>query len=123
MLESPRSAIGVVCLVWFSASPAWAVRPFITDDARVVGERQAQLETWMRGDRGALQHWALVSYGPIEPLELTMGTVHGLTYEHDRDYSIAGPLVQAKYLLRRPTAGSWPGMAVSAGAFAPAGNG
>ena len=44
-------------------------------------------------------------------------------YAQDRKYSIAGPLIQAKYLLRRPEAGSWPGIAVSAGAFAPVGNG
>jgi hypothetical protein len=81
------------------------------------------METWARGDRAAFQHWALISYGPIEPLELTIGTVHGATYEHGREYSIAGPLMQAKYLLRKPTAGSWPGVAVSVGAFAPAGNG
>jgi hypothetical protein len=66
------------------------------------------METWIRGDRAAFQHWALTSYGPIEPLELTIGMLHGLHYEHDRQYSVAGPLIQAKYLLRKPTAGSWP---------------
>jgi hypothetical protein len=106
-----------------SAAPTFAVRPFITDDARVVGHRQAQMETWIRGDRAAFQHWALTSYGPIEPLELTIGMLQGLHYEHDRQYSVAGPLIQAKYLLRKPTAGSWPGIAVSAGALAPTGNG
>ncbi|QEK50772.1 hypothetical protein FYC62_03125 [Pedobacter aquae] len=35
------------------------VRPFITDDARVVGERLAQLETWVRFDKEAGQHWIL----------------------------------------------------------------
>jgi len=121
---SPGAA--VVCLMglfFMAARPALAVRPFITDDARVVGRRQAQMETWARGDRHAFQHWALTSYGPIEPLELTIGTVHGVTYDEGREYSIAGPLMQAKYLLRRPEAGSWPGVAVSAGAFAPVGNG
>ena len=111
-----------MCLL-IAASPALAVRPFVTDDARVVGGRQAQLETWMRGDRSAFQHWALVSYGPIEPLELTIGTVHGANYNHRRQYSIAGPLLQAKYLFRKPTTGSWPGVAISGGAFAPVGNG
>ena len=110
-------------LLLCASAPTFAVRPFITDDARVVGRRQAQLETWVRGDRAAFQHWALTSYGPIEPLELTIGTVHGATYEHGRLYSIAGPLLQAKYLLRRPKTGSWPGIAVSAGAFAPVGSG
>jgi hypothetical protein len=112
--------------IWFivlSAVPALAVRPFITDDARVVGRHQAQMETWMRGDRHALQHWALTSFGPIAPLEVTIGAVHGLTFQNGSRYSIAGPLLQAKYLIRRPETNSWPGIAVSGGAFAPVGNG
>lgn len=117
------TVFNLVCLFLIAAPSVLAVRPFITDDARVVGRRQAQLETWMRGDRGALQHWALVSYGPIAPLELTIGTVHGATYEHGTDYSLAGPLIQAKYLVRKPKTASWPGVAVSAGVFAPVGYG
>jgi hypothetical protein len=78
---------------------------------------------WIRGDRAAFQHWALSSYGPTDSLELTAGMVHGVHYEQDRQYSVAGPLMQAKYLIRRPTVGSWPGTAVSAGAFAPVGDG
>ncbi len=117
------TVLWLLCWFFVNASSAFAVRPFITDDARVVGRRQAQLETWVRGDRGAFQHWTLVAYGPIAPLELTIGTVHGVSYDHGREYSIAGPLIQAKYLLRKPKASSWPGVAVSAGAFAPGGNG
>lgn len=77
----------------------------------------------MRGDRHRFEHWALTSFGPIAPLELTVGTVQALPYEHGTRYSIAGPLIQAKYLLRPWKANSWPGVAVSAGAFAPVGVG
>lgn len=105
------------------APPASAVRPFVTDDARVVGGRLAQLETWLRGDKGAFQQWALVAFGPIEPLEITVGAVHGVTYSSATQYSVAGPLVQAKYLLRTWKPNSWPGLAISGGAFAPAGTG
>ncbi len=112
----------LLCLIVF-VSPALGVRPFITDDARVVGRRQAQLETWTRSDRNALQHWALASFGPIQPLELTVGAVHGFTFHNGNRYSIAGPLLQAKFLARKPESNSWPGIAVSAGAFAPAGSG
>lgn len=52
-----------------------------------------------------------------------MGTVHGPTYEDGTEYSIANPSIQAKYLVRKPSARSWPGLAVSAGAIAPVGNG
>lgn len=34
-----------------SAGTIYDVRPFITDDAHVVGDRQAQMESRMRGDR------------------------------------------------------------------------
>lgn len=125
MLKIGKTRIRLLAgsLLLFSAAPLFAVRPFITDDARVVGRRQAQMETWMRGDRAAFQHWALVSYGPIAPLELTLGAVQGATYTHGTEYSVAGPLMQGKYLLRRPRTNSWPGIAVSGGAFAPVGRG
>jgi hypothetical protein len=42
--------------------------------------------------------WALTSYGPIGPLDLIIRMVHGVYYQHDRQYSVAGPLMQAKYL-------------------------
>jgi hypothetical protein len=105
------------------SAPALAVRPFVTDDARVVGGRQAQAESWVRGDRSLFEHWFLAAYGPIEPLELTIGMVHGVEFLPQREYTAAGPLLQAKYLLRRPKSNSWPGLAVSAGAIAPAGFG
>ena len=119
--RGPILAVGGLLVVL--ASPLFAVRPFITDDARVVGRRQAQMETWMRGDRHALQHWVLTSFGPIAPLEVTVGAVHGLTFGDATKYSVAGPLIQAKYLLRKPTPNSWPGIAISGGTFAPVGNG
>jgi hypothetical protein len=34
---------------------AQRVRPFITDDARVVGNRLAQLESWYRQDKETIQ--------------------------------------------------------------------
>ena len=113
----------LVWLLFFGVNQAMAVRPFITDDARVVGRRQAQMETWMRGDRAAMQHWALASFGPFQPLELTVGAVHGLTFHNGNRYSVAGPLMQAKFLFRKPEPNSWPGVAVSGGAFAPVGEG
>ena len=53
MLPSSRAVIGVFIVLLITAPPALAVRPFITDDSRVVGRRQAQMETWVRGDRAA----------------------------------------------------------------------
>jgi hypothetical protein len=56
--------------------PARAIRPFVTDDARVVGGKLLQLETWVLVDRLVLEHNALVAVGPTDWLELTAGLLH-----------------------------------------------
>jgi hypothetical protein len=67
---------GVLC--W--TLHAHAIRPFITDDARVVGAHLLQLETWVQADAEQLQHWVLPAFGPTERIELTLGAVHGASY-------------------------------------------
>lgn len=118
----PRRPIALLFVTSFAAgvaapSRAEAVRPFITDDARVVGGRSLQVETWIRADAESFQHWLLVGFGPVGPLELTLGAVHGTVYggHAEQGYAAAGPLLQAKVLLREPTPNAWPGVALSAG--------
>ena len=53
------------------------VRPFITDDARVVGAGLAQVESWVRSDHESHQLWVLGAVGPTSWLELTLGGVVG----------------------------------------------
>lgn len=114
----------VGCALLLAGPAAHAVRPFITDDARVVGADLAQLETWIRGDARSLQHWAIVAFGPWSPVELSIGAVHGAGYEDGpARYSIAGPLLQLKVLLLEPKPNRWPGVALSIGTTAPAGHG
>lgn len=106
------------------ARPAWAVRPFITDDARVVGGHAAQLETWTRLDATSIEHWMLVGFGPVGPLELTAGGVHGASYENESPhYGAAGPLLQAKLLLWGPRPNGLPGVAMAGGMVLPVGLG
>ena len=96
------------------------VRPFITDDARVVGERLAQLETWALVDHAALQQWAIVAYGPTKCLELSLGGVFGADREPDGNrFAYALPLLAAKVLLRGYQAGAGPGFRLAAGTFLP----
>ncbi|MDX2023597.1 MAG: hypothetical protein SF187_25390 [Deltaproteobacteria bacterium] len=103
---------------------AHAIRPFVTDDARVVGKRLAQLETWLLVDRLAYEHNALAAYGPTDWLELTAGFVHGANHTGAvRGYSISGPILQAKALIIAAQDNGWPGLAVAAGTLAPAGTG
>ncbi len=112
-------------LAALSARPALAVRPFVTDDARVVGEHQAQIETSVRYDQDIFTSLNLVAIGPTARSELTLGFVNGFPLEKDsnRSYSITGPLMQFKYLLWEAKPNSYPGMAVAVGASPPWGKG
>lgn len=101
------------------------VRPFITDDARVVGERLAQLETWVRFDKEAGQHWILGAYGPNKKLELTAGGVYGYQVDHDskKTFAYALPLLQAKILFKEYKPNKAPGFGMVVGTFLPIGQG
>lgn len=108
-------------------SDAWAIRPFVTDDARVVGEGHLQLETWWRRDRLGMQQWVLPAVGPTNWLELSLGGVHGagqLGRQREKaTYAIGGPIAQGKLLLRETVPNEPPGVAFVVGGVAPAGRG
>lgn len=101
------------------------VRPFITDDARVVGERLAQLETWVRIDNEAGQHWIMGAYGPNKRMELTIGGVYGYQNDHssEKTFSYALPLMQVKYLFKEYKPNKAPGVGIVIGTFLPVGKG
>ncbi len=101
------------------------VRPFITDDARVVGDKLAQLETWVRFDKESGQHWFLCAYGPNRKLELTAGGVYGYQVENEskKKFSYALPLLQVKILFNEYKPNRWPGYGVAIGTFLPLGRG
>lgn len=108
------------------SQPAWAIRPFITDDARVVGARLVQLETWLQYEDGVLQQWVSPAFGPTDWLELTVGFTHGrrlIAHEGENvsAWEIGGPLVQGKVLLRHADANALPGVAVALGTLLPLG--
>jgi hypothetical protein len=101
------------------------VRPFITDDSRVVGDRLAQLESWVRFDKEAGQHWILGAYGPNKKLELTLGGVYGYQVENEskKTMSYALPLLQAKFLFKEYQPNKAPGVGMVVGTFLPVGQG
>lgn len=109
------------------ARPAHAIRPFVTDDARVVGKGHVQLETWMRRDRSSLQHWMLPAVGPTDWLEVTLGGAHGIGRLRQRPepplYAVGGPLLQGKLLLRDAVPNQLPGVGIVVGGITPAGRG
>ncbi len=98
-----------------------AVRPFVTDDARVVGEHQMQMETSVRYDNDTFAHLNLLAFGPTARSEVTTGWVEGFDLKKDssRTFSLSGPLMQFKYLCREVKPNSYPGLAFAAGALPP----
>lgn len=120
-------AAAALAVVALAPRTAHAIRPFVTDDARVVGEGLVQIETWWRRDRTSLQHWALPAIGPTDWMELTLGGMHGISElgaaPGRPTYAWGGPLAQGKFLLRETIPNRPPGVAISAGGLAPAGRG
>ena len=54
-------------------APAWAARPFVTDDARLTSAGSCQLESWARLYRHSTELWALPACNPTGNLELSFG--------------------------------------------------
>ncbi len=107
------------------AGTALAVRPFVTDDARVLDEHTMQVETSVRYDKDVFTNLTLVALNPKGKAEFTMGFVNGfpLDTESNRSYSVTGPLMQLKYLLREGKPNSFPGLVFAVGASPPWGRG
>jgi hypothetical protein len=122
-----KEIAGLICVVVALAGvlvfpdPCCAVRPFVTDDARVVGEHQVQMETSVRYDQEAFAHLSLFAFGPTARSEATIGWVQGFDLEKhsNRSFALSGPLMQFKYLCLEGEPNGYPGLAVAAGALPP----
>jgi hypothetical protein len=117
----PFVAAALFLAILASPGPLMAVRPFVTDDARVVGNHQAQVETSVRYDKGAFSNLSLIAFGPGERSEVTIGLTNGflLDVESNRSFGITGPLMQFKYLMWEAKPNAYPGFAMVAGAAPP----
>ena len=118
-----KRILGITILLFLWPQPALAVRPFVTDDARVIGKNLFLVEASLRRDSEQLQNLTILSYGPMEKLELAVGFANGFFLEGADawKYSVAGPLAQAKYLFTEGTPNGYPGVALVIGAGAPYG--
>ena len=117
-------SLTLIVLAILPSRPVMAVRPFVTDDARVVGYHVGQLESSVKADKYTVANLNLFAFGPTENLELTLGWVDG--YPHGpgeaRVFSVQGPLVQAKYLFFPVKPNATPGLAAVVGGFPPWGS-
>ncbi|HXS53955.1 MAG TPA: hypothetical protein VN782_15580 [Usitatibacter sp.] len=52
---------------------AFAARPMVTDDARIVDPKACQVESWVKDSRASTEYWALPACNPTGKLEITAG--------------------------------------------------
>lgn len=120
-------AVAAVLAISFAGSAALAVRPFVTDDARIIDYGQFEAETWLELGRSegswdpapALNVMAGVSV--TEWLEIIAGS--GLGRGGDDEFTVVNPLIQPKLLLIPAHEGGLPGLAFGAGFTFDAGRG
>lgn len=97
------------------ASSAWAARPFVTDDARVVEPGHCQVETFYKEQRAypASEYWLLPACNPS-----FISREHGaeLTFGRNRIEGERNTIVQAKLLFRELKPNGY-GLAGSVGSF------
>ena len=94
------------------APPAWAARPFVTDDARLTSAGRCQLETWGRFYAGSREFWALPACNPGGNLELTAGG--GRATDEEAGVVTGDQVFQLKTLLRPLAPNGW-GLGLAAG--------
>jgi hypothetical protein len=93
---------------------AFAARPFVTDDARVVPEGGYQIETFVKRQRsfGEREAWFLPACNPSGNLEITLG---GLNIQNDADGRASTLIAQGKTIFKPLQTDSY-GIAASLGA-------
>lgn len=96
-----------------AGSRAWAARPLITDDARIVEPQACQVESWMQFQSGNNQFWALPGCNPTGNLELTLG---GAAQRIAGDVRATDIQVQGKTVLKPLDPGGY-GVALTLGAI------
>jgi len=100
--------------------PVFAVRPFVTDDARIADYGQIETESWMEvthdhGAYGAAPGFnTMVGVTPLDWLEIIAGT--GVARSSNDKWAIANPVIQSKFLFTKAEADATPGFAFTAGA-------
>jgi hypothetical protein len=103
---------------------AGAVRPFVTDDARIIDVGQIETENWVdvlrAGGRWLPGLNVMAGASVSEWLELIAGGGVGLDAGA---LSVANPVIQPKLLLWRADEDGFPGLALALGVTLPAGQG
>ncbi len=106
---------------------AFAVRPFVTDDARIIDYGQLEVEHWLEfGRRPGDTMYAYNFMGGAsftDWFELIVGTGVGVDTEDGRRLSIINPVIQPKILFLKAEEDGRPGLAAATGVLLPYGKG
>ena len=112
-----RSLLPIICVMLFYSSQAHAVRPFVTDDARIVDYGQVETESWIESTK-VDGKWnpapainGIGSTSVNDWLQILIGTGTGL--DSDGNSGVSNPLLSAKVLLKAADEAGSPGYAVS----------
>ncbi len=99
---NPLRLLPLLCALL--ALPAWAARPFVTDDARLTTAGSCQLESWTRIYADSQEWWALPACNPGGNLEITLG---GGTASNDNAATTHDYVLQFKTLLKPLGTNGW----------------
>ena len=115
----------VTATVFFIPRNSFAVRPFITDDARIASPGEIQIETSLRVDEERVQNLNVISFGITKKLEGSFNFIDGFMRQDEtrNQLSIAGPGFQFKYLFTDGKAAGFPATGLVAGVTPPYGLG
>ncbi len=100
-------------------SRAYAVRPFVTDDARIVSAGQFEMELWpevnLVADEQTYAFQGMFGYSFNEWFELIVGSGHGYDRQ-TRTTTTSNPVITPKFLLYSSQLEAWiPGVALGIG--------
>ena len=85
-------------------SAAFAARPMMTDDARIIDPQSCQLESWTKNNKKWDEYWALPACNPFGFFELTVGG----SKAHSDDSTLSSDrIVQAKTIFRELQPNDW----------------
>lgn len=68
-----RTRWALAAAVLMAAPQAFAARPLITDDARIVDPKACQVESWVKRNRDSTEYWAIPACNFTGNLEVALG--------------------------------------------------
>lgn len=97
-------AAAVLMAVLTAAPQAFAARPLITDDARIVDPKACQVESWVKRNRDSTEYWAIPACNFTGNLEVALGgaRTHDATGTRTSDVQM-----QAKTLFKPLQTNGW----------------